>query len=99
MLRILLLAALGANPGTWGEAQVSGAGSYGSGTSSLTTYTGLGSASISAFVHHRLRDDDAPLSLQPYLQRTGAVSASPVHRAGPTVNTHRETLTLAFRLG
>ena len=76
MLRIFLLAALGADPGAWGEAQVSGAGSYSSGTSSLTTYTGLGSASISAFVHHRLRDDDAPLSLQPYLQRTGAVSAS-----------------------
>lgn len=73
MLRILLLAALGADP--WGEAQVSGAGSYGSGNSSQT-YTGLGSTSISTFLHHRLRDDDAPLSLQPYLQRAGAIGGS-----------------------
>lgn len=75
MLHMLLLAALGADPGAWGEAQVGGAGSYGSGPS-IQTYSGLGSASISAFLHHRLRDDDAPLSLQPYLQRAGAIGGS-----------------------
>jgi hypothetical protein len=72
MLHMVLLVALGADPGAWGEAQVSGAGSYGSGPS-IQIYSGLGSASISAFLHHRLRDDDAPLSLQPYLQRTGSI--------------------------
>ena len=75
MLGILVLAALGADPGPWGEAQLSGAGAYGSGTSGHTE-TGFGSASIVAFVHHRLRDDDAPLSLQPYLQRAGAFGGS-----------------------
>lgn len=77
MLRILLLAALGADPGAWGEAQVGGAFTYGSASgASIHTDSGFGSASIAAFLHHRLRDDDAPLSLQPYLQRAGAIGAS-----------------------
>ena len=74
MIRILLLAALGADPGPWGEAQVSGAGSYGSGNTTRT-YAGVGSVSISSFLH-RLRDDETPLSLQPYLQRAGALTGS-----------------------
>jgi hypothetical protein len=74
MLRILLLAVLGADPGPWGEAQVGGAGTYGSGNTTQT-YTGLGSASVSTFLH-RLVDDGTPLSLQPYLQRAGAISGS-----------------------
>jgi hypothetical protein len=75
MLQMLLLAALGADPGAWGQAEVAGAGSYGSGPS-IQTYSGLASASISAFLHHRLRDDDDPLSLQPYLQRAGIIGGS-----------------------
>jgi hypothetical protein len=74
MLRTLMILALGADPGPWGEAQVSGAGTYGSGNTTQT-YTGLGSASISGFLH-RLVDDGTPLLLQPYLQRAGAISGS-----------------------
>lgn len=58
-----------------GDLQIGGAGSYGTGQG-RTSASGLGTVSLSAFLHHRLLDDDAPLSLQPYLQRTGSVQAS-----------------------
>jgi len=75
MLRTLMVLALGANPGPWGELKVAGAGSYGTGIR-LEEYTGAASVTLSGFLHHRLVEDDAPLSLQPYLQRAGAIEGS-----------------------
>jgi hypothetical protein len=75
MLRTLVVLALGANPGPWGELKVGGAGSYGTGIR-LEEYTGAASVTLSGFLHHRLVEDDAPLSLQPYLQKAGAIEGS-----------------------
>ena len=79
MLGLVALAVLGAAPGPWGEFGIAGSGSYGSG-GGLTSYSGMGLLTLSGFLHHRLHDDDSPLSLQPYLQRAsslgGEVSAS-----------------------
>ncbi len=75
MLRMLMVLALGASPGPWGELQVAGAGSYGTGIR-LQEGTGGAAVALSSFLHHRLTEDDAPLSLQPYLQRAGAIEGS-----------------------
>jgi len=75
MLQTLMILALGAPPGPWGEFQLGGAGSYGTGIG-LEEATGAASVALSGFLHHRLVEDDAPLSLQPYLQRAGAIEGS-----------------------
>lgn len=75
MLPALMLLALGATPGPWGELQLGGAGSYGTGID-LKEYTGAATVMLSTFLHHRLVEDDAPLSLQPYLQRAEAIEGS-----------------------
>jgi hypothetical protein len=95
MLRTLVVLALGANPGPWGELKVGGAGSYGTGIR-LEEYTGAASWQPSAgltwwvtpsvgleleyrFIHSELVDDE-PQGLN-------------------TVNTHRIALTFRIRLG
>jgi len=75
MLQTLMVLALGASPGPWGDLQLGGVGSYGAGNA-LQEYTAGASVSFSGFLHHPLAEDDAPLSLQPYLQRAGAIEGS-----------------------
>jgi len=75
MLRAVALVVLGASAGPWGELRIAGAGTFGSG-SGLTSNSGAGSLTLEGYLHHRLLDDEAPLSLQPYLQRAGSIEAS-----------------------
>jgi hypothetical protein len=75
MLHALAVVVLGASAGPWGELQFEGAGTYASGLS-LSSWGGMGTVAVDAYLHHRLVEDDAPLSLQPFLQRTGSIEGS-----------------------
>ncbi|HET6981422.1 MAG TPA: hypothetical protein VFI53_04735, partial [Myxococcaceae bacterium] len=77
MLGTVALLLLGASStGAWGEFQLSAAGSHTTSAGSLSSWGGSGSLFLSGFLHHRLFDDDDPLSLQPYLQRTGSIEGT-----------------------
>ena len=77
MLGTVALLLLGASStGAWGEFQLSVTGSHTTSAGNVSSWGGSGSLFLSGFLHHRLIDDDAPLSLQAYLQRTGSVEGT-----------------------
>jgi hypothetical protein len=71
---LLLLGA--ASTGAWGDLQLAATGNHATAPGNVISWGGSGTISLSGFLHHRLVEDDAPLSLQPYLQRTGAIEGT-----------------------